>query len=311
MKVDIRSFSEKDLSTFVGLLNEARKSAYEFLPFTEEEVEERLRGGKSKVLIAEEDDEIVGTITYNDGYWGEELRWLAVRVVPDQKVIEDVLVREAEKLVRRGTVFTSVDDGSPKTTDWIDRGYAPSGGLYQMIAKLEALKPIPQVQEGTSIRSMKPGEEKEVVATVNAVFGWDRLKPDFVEKGKVDSPPFDEEWVQVAFHEGKLVSVVVAWPATEFNVYYKTKRGYLGPAATLPEYRGKKLASALTVRAMNVLFEKGMDTVVLHTSELNVPSVTLVRQIGFQVGHHLKFLKKNVPDVDRVDRNLIDEKPEN
>lgn len=311
MKVDIRSFSEKDLPTFVKLLNEARKSAYEYLPFAEEEVEERLRRGKSEVLIAEEGDEIVGTITYSDGYWGEELRWLAVRVVPDQKVIEDALVREAEKLVRRGTVFTSVDDGSPKTTDWVDRGYAPCGGLYQMIVKLEASRPVPKVQGGTSIRSMRQGEEKEVVAMVNAVFGWDRLKPDFVEKGKVDSPPFDEEWVQVAFHGDQVVSVVVAWPATEFNAYYKTKRGYLGPAATIPEYRGKKLASALTVRAMNVLFENGMDTVVLHTSELNVPSVTLLRQIGFQVGHHIKFLKKNVPQTDRVDRNLIDEKPEN
>jgi hypothetical protein len=35
--------------------------------------------------------------------------------------------------------------------------------------------------------------------------------------------------------------------------------------------------------------------VVLHTSELNVPSVTLLRNIGFEVGHHVKFLRKNLP----------------
>jgi ribosomal protein S18 acetylase RimI-like enzyme len=158
---------------------------------------------------------------------------------------------------------------------------------------------------------MKPGEEPEVVATVNAVFGWDRLKPDFVEKGNVDAPPFNEEWVHIACHGNKVVSVVVAWPAVKFNAYFGAKRGYLGPAATLSDYRAKKLASALTVRAMNFLFEKGFDQVVLHTSELNVPSVTLLRNLGFEVGHHIEFLKKNVTPKDQVDPNLIDEKPRN
>jgi ribosomal protein S18 acetylase RimI-like enzyme len=311
MNLEIRSFSIKDLPVFVKLLNESRRGSYEYMPITEEEMEERLSRGKSTVLIAEEDGEIVGTVTYTDGYWGEEMRWLAVRTGSDQKSIEDALVGEAEKLVKRGTVFTAVDEGSPRAEDWIRRGFAPSGGLYQMVAKLDALRPVPQVQEDIMIRSMKAGEESQVIEAVNTVFGWERLKPDFVQKGKVDSPPFTEDWVQVAFHGTKVVSIVVAWPSTEFNALYKANRGYLGPAATLPDYRGKGLASALTVRAMNVLFQAGMDTVVLHTSELNVPSVTLLRNLGFQVGHQMRFLKKNVPRPYQVDRNLIDEKPEN
>jgi hypothetical protein len=62
---------------------------------------------------------------------------------------------------------------------------------------------------------------------------------------------------------------------------------------------------------MNFLFEKGFDQVVLHTSELNVPSVTLLRNVGLEVGHHIKFFKKSVPPKGQVDPNLIDERPEN
>jgi ribosomal protein S18 acetylase RimI-like enzyme len=311
MSLQIRSFKAKDLSTLVRLLNEARQGSYEFMPLTEEEVGARIQEGKSSALIAEKDGEIVGSATYNDGYWGEEIRWLGVRGGPDQKLIEDALVKKAEELVRKGTVFISVDAGSPKTNEWIDRGYAPSSGLYQMIAKLDSSRILPTLPEGFRIGSMKLGEEPEVVATVNAVFGWDRLKSDFVEKGKVDSSPFDEEWVHVAYHGNKVVSVVVAWPAVKFNAYFGAKRGYLGPAATLSDFRAKKLASALTVRAMNFLFEKGFDQVVLHTSELNVPSVTLLRNLGFEVMHHIRFLKKSVPPTGQIDPNLIDERPEN
>ena len=307
----IRSFSAQDLSALVRLLNESRQDSYEFVPLTEEEVSARIHESKSRVLVAEKDGGIVGCVSYNDGYWGEEIRWLGVRGGPDQKLVEDALVKKAEELVRKGTVFISVDAGSPKTSEWIDRGYALGGGLYQMSARLDCRRILPPFPEGFHIGSMKLGEESEVVATVNAVFGWDRLKPDFVEKGKVDSPPFNVEWVHVAYHGNKVVSVVVAWPAVKFNAYFGAKRSYLGPAATLSDFRAKKLASALTVRAMNFLFEKGFDQVILHTSELNVPSVTLLRNLGFEVMHHIRFLKKSVPPKGQINPDLIDERPEN
>ncbi|MGA3191868.1 MAG: GNAT family N-acetyltransferase [Candidatus Bathyarchaeia archaeon] len=235
----------------------------------------------------------MGSVTYNDGFWGEEIRWLVVQPMPDRKLVENTLVSQVEKCVHGETVFASVDAGSPRTSDWIERGYKPEGGLYQMIAKLECVRPLPAAPEGVTIRSSRPKEEKKVVETVNSVFGWERLKQGFVEKGKVESPPFDEEWVHLATLEDRILSVVVAMPAVKYNTLFGGRRGYLGPAATVPEFRSKKLASALTVRAMNFLFEKGMDTAVLHTSELNVPSVTLLRNIGFEVGHHVKFLRKN------------------
>lgn len=72
------------------------------------------------------------------------------------------------------------------------------------------------------------------------------------------------------------------------------RRGYLGPAATLPEFRGRGLASALTQKAMNFLFVKGMDSVALYTGERNKPSVHLLKKLGFRVGHHWKILVKRL-----------------
>ena len=86
----------------------------------------------------------------------------------------------------------------------------------------------------------------------------------------------------------------MAKPDTDCIKYLHLKRGYLGPAATLPEFRNKHLASALTARAMNFLFEKGMDSVRLGTSEQNVSSIALLRSLGFQVDIVRKILRKNL-----------------
>lgn len=294
MSIKVRGFEERDLPTLLKLFNTAWKGMYEFMPLTDDEVRARVQMDESKVLVADEEGKIVGSATYSDGYWGEEIRWLAVEEVGDSQLVRDTLITEVERMVHGESVFAMVDSGSPEIGEWTKRSYVIDGGLYQMIAKLDGVRPVPVVPEGTVLRSMNADEEKRIVEAVNGVFGWDRLKPDFVERGEVESPPFDREWVQLAELKGKILSVVVAWPAVKFNHYFGTKRGYLGPAATIPEYRSKKLASALTVRAMNFLCEKGIDTVVLHTSERNLPSVKLLNSIGFEVGHDFKFLRKSI-----------------
>ena len=82
---------------------------------------------------------------------------------------------------------------------------------------------------------------------------------------------------------GRIVSAVVAKPDTDAMKHLHLNRGYLGPAATLPEFRNRHLASALTARAMNFLYKKGMDHVILGTSEQNTSSIALLRSLGFQV----------------------------
>lgn len=283
------------MSALVRLLNEALGKSNEFTPYTDEGLRSWIQEGRLKIFIAEENGQIIGSAVYDDCHWGEEIEWLVVPESPNRRTVEKSLVEEAEECVKRGAVFTSVDADSPTINEWIERDCRAEGGLYHMVAGLGGLKPLPGVPRDIILRSLSPNEEKELVEAVNAGFGWERLKIGIVQTWKTENPPFSEEWVQVGEFKDKIVSVVASRPDIRYNRSFDGKRGYLGPATTLAEFRGKNLASALTVRAMNLLFEKGMDSVALYTAEQNVPSMTLLLKLDFKIGHHWKLMRKNLP----------------
>jgi ribosomal protein S18 acetylase RimI-like enzyme len=257
-----------------------------------EKLRSRIQERELRILVAEESGGVEGFVAYNDGHWGEAIEWLCVLERSDRKLVQDVLVREIEKCVKADWVFTVVDAGSPKISEWVERGYEPEGGLCHMVARLEGLEPIPQVPEGRIIRSLKPAEEKELVEAVNAGFGRERLKTGVIQRWKAEYPSFSEEWVHVAELHGGIISGVVSKPDTKYTLFFNGRRGYLGPAATLAEHRGRNLAAALTRRAMNFLFEGEMDSVALYTAEQNVASLVLLKRLGFEIGHRWKFLRK-------------------
>jgi len=294
MAVQFRSFTDKDLQRLVRMLNDAYKGSYEFTSYTGESLSSWIKEGKLKILMVEENGEVLDSAAYHDGHWGEEIEWLIIPESPNQKFIEKELVGKIEEYVKGQTVFTAVDAGSPKINEWIESGYKPEGGLYHMVAEINGLKPLPKIPEDIIIRSLKPNEEKEFVEALNAGFGLERVKLGVIQRWKLEFPSFTEEWIHIAEINDKIVSVAVAKPDTRYNRFFGGKRGYLGPAATLTEHRGKNLASALTRRAMNFLYEKEMESVALYTSEQNIPSTTLLRKLDFKVGHHWKFMRKNL-----------------
>jgi ribosomal protein S18 acetylase RimI-like enzyme len=295
MNTQIREFADADMPAALRLLNDAHRGSYEFSPFTEENIHFQIQERKAEILVAEGKDEVLGVVAYRDGHWGEEILWLATSATPNQTLVADGLVAEAEKYVKRGELFTSIDAGSPEAEEWAARGYRLDDGLYQMLIALDAAIPLPKVPDGILVRSLRTDEERELIEVVNAVFGWERLKSGVIEEWKADFPPFDEEWVHVVESGGRLVSAVASRPDTNHNKLFGTNRGNLGPAVTLPEFRGKHLASILTRRATNLLFQKGMDSAVLYTRDQNVPSVTLLQKLGFRIGHHWRFMRKNFP----------------
>jgi ribosomal protein S18 acetylase RimI-like enzyme len=277
------------------LLNEEYSNSYEFIPFDEERVLSQIRRRRLKILVAEENGKVLGLIaTHSHEDSEEDVSWLVASKEHNQIAIENMLVNELEKNVKADTISTSIDEENPRITNWINRGYTLQPGFQRMSAKLDSLKPIPQVAEGTKLRSLRPDEEKELMAVTNTGFGWQRLELGDLETWKSEDPPFSEDWVQVAEVDETIVSAVVAKPDTDCIKYLHLKRGYLGPAATLPEFRNKHLGSALTARAMNFLFEKGMDSVRLGTSEQNVSSIALLRSLGFQVDIVRKILRKKL-----------------
>ena len=298
MTIRISEFTEKDLPTIVRLLNEEYKGSCEFIPFDEERVLSQIRKRDLKILVAEENGRVLGLIgTRLEEHSEEDIFWLAAYEGYNREIVENMLVNEVEKNAKGDTISTMIDEGSPRIRDWINRGYVLQAGFQRMSAKLNGLKPIPTVAEGIRLRSLRPDEEEKLVEVVNTGFGWRRLEPGCLEAWKSDDPPFSEDWVQIAETDGRMVSAVVARPDTNYVKYLHLKRGHLGPAATLPEFRNKYLASALTARAMNFLFERGMDSVRLGTSEQNVSSIALLRSLGFQVDIVRKIMRKKLKNT--------------
>ena len=294
MNLKITAFAREYASSLVRLLNDEYANSYEFIPYTVDKLLKEIEERNLTVLVARGNGEILGCIALHAGHHGEHIEWLASLKGVHQQVVEEMLVSEVEKRVAGSTLSVRVDAESPKMRFWIERGYKAEDGFYHMVARLDGIKPLPQIPEGTIIRSLKPEEEKALVETVNNGYGWERLREGFIAQWKAEHPPFDESWIHVAEIDGKIVSAVASRPDTEYNKFYNAKRGYLGPAVTLPKYRGRNLASALTCRAMNFLYEEGMDSVALHTAEQNTPSVTLLKKLGFEVKHVWKFMHKNI-----------------
>jgi len=293
MMVKIRKFRQEDLTELVNIINDSYKDSYEFIPYTEDSLLKEIMERKLNVLVAEEKGEIKGLISYWHGGWGEEIDFLCVKECENQSQIEDMLLQEVEKFVSGEKLFIALGAEKIDYEKWAKRGYKPEGGLYHMTAELKELKPIPPIPKEIVLRSLKIGEEKKLVEVVNTAYGGERLTLNSIQKWKERDPIFNEDWIHVADYKGEIVSVVVSRRDIKYNSYFRAKRGYLGPAATLPEYRGKGLASALTQKAMNFLLEKGMNCVGLYTSERNKASVNLLKKLGFKVAYRWKFLTKH------------------
>jgi len=300
-------FTSKHLPAVAQLLNDIYGiSSFEFIPYDEERVLSEIQKRSMKVQVAEENGLVVGVVgTHSHPEQDtEDVSWLVAQNGPDEVTVRGLLMDAVERSVKASVVTTGISQGDLRLGFWSDRGYVLRPGWLRLSARLDGLKPIPTVAEGVVLRSLRVGEEGEFVRVMNAGFEWERVEVGDLAVWKVENPPFDEEWVQVAEFKGRIASVVVAKPDTDYNKHLHLKRGYLGPAATLKEYRNMHLASALTARAMNFLWEKGYDSVRLGTSEQNVSSNALLHSLGFHVDSVRKVLRKELrknekPSMDR------------
>jgi len=308
MAITVRCFTYNDMPTVIAQLNKDREGSYEYRLLTDKTFRSWLQQGRLRILVAEKNGQFLGSSGYNDSFWGEEISWLITPDDEDRKIAEAALLEGVEKYVRKGMLFVALEEGSPDIEEWSQRNFKLEGGMYHMVAKLRTERTLPSIPEGVVVRSLRKDEEKAFVKAVNMGFQNERVKIGDIRKWKEESPPFDEEWVSVADINDKIVSVVVGKPDSWYNKSFKGNRGYLGPASTLHEHRGKNLASALTVRAMNFLLAKGMDSVALYTSEQNAASFALLKRIGFEVSHHWRFMRKYLtnPNPIRLQRSVAD-----
>jgi ribosomal protein S18 acetylase RimI-like enzyme len=273
----------KDLGEVLKLLNLRYANTYEFAPYTQESFRKFVLENDAKVVVAREGLGIKGAAIFFAGAWGNRIDMLATVKGRNARKIADLLVQEIESRFSGEKLYTTLEAGSPALKYWKRQGYSTDTVWCHMVAALKGMESIPPLRCGATLRSLGPGEEAELIDMTNRVFGFKRLSKGCIQRWKDRHPSFSEEWVQVAEVGGRIVSVVVATPDDEFNEDFGARRGHLGPAATLPEYRGMGLVTALTRRVMNLLFQKGMDSVNLYTSETNTPSIKLLLRLGFQV----------------------------
>ncbi len=290
----LRPYREGDLPELVQLVNKVCESSYEFIPCTAEKLREELQDAQAVWIAIDEHGQVRGLARLHREWYGEEIT-LCVLPGPEHHKTQELLLSAIEQEVQGEEVSTVIDSANQEQLDFfISQGYQSESSFYQLIAELNEPQLIPPLPEGYFLRSLRPDEEEAFVQLVNTAYEGERLQRGALTRWQTEDPAFSAEWVHVAEYEGRLVAAVVARTDREYNLYYHAKRGYLGPAATLPEHQGKGLAKALTVRAMNFFRERGLEQVSLYTWEGNPAALRVTHSLGFRISHQWKILTKPI-----------------
>jgi ribosomal protein S18 acetylase RimI-like enzyme len=293
----IRALGWNGLQTIIELLNADFDPAEGYPPYSFESLSHDLHGKDVTIWVLEENSGAVeGAIVCVTRRWGKEIYAIGAKGDTNKNAIEDALVFQAETQARgegEESLYVMADR-KKEIEKWKGRGFLEKDGIFQMVAPLGAIEPIPNLSEPVMFRSLRKGEEPVLVEVVNRSFGWERLQLGCLDSWRECDSSFDEGWVQVAEVSGKVVSAVVAMRDKEYNDYFGKSRAYLGPAATLPEFRGKNIASALTRKAMNFLIERGMESALVYVWSDNLPSLAVLRGLGFETEKYHTLLSKEL-----------------
>jgi ribosomal protein S18 acetylase RimI-like enzyme len=281
----VRPALEGDLPQLLGALNAKYAGTYEFSPYTAGSLLDMLKSG-AYIAVAEDGGRILGSVCCRSMALGDAIEWL-VAGDPDS---ERRLLAEAESHAKRGRAICFVADGSPEVNDWLRMGYSVEERELQMTLPLRRM-PAVSPPEGFMIRHLLDGEDPQLIDLVNSSFGWPRLRQEEVDSWR-RSPNFSNEWIHVAECGSRLVSVTVCKEDEDYNRSHAPKRGYIGPGATLPEFRGRSLASLLMTSVINFLHDRRFGEAVLYTSDANAPSLAMLRRTGFTARQTILLMSK-------------------
>ena len=290
----IRISNRDDLPKVIELLN--MSFSEEYPPFDIEGLSYTL-GDNSAIFVYEDDTSgITGAIVSMPSHLGREIYAIGVKEQNNKDMVEGLLVSRVEELAceKGEEKLYTLADSKKEIEKWEKSGFSENDGMYHMIAPLEIVEPIPFLKGPVVLRSLRKDEGQTLVDVVNLSFGWKRLSQNCMSSWSWFDNSFDESWVQVAEIQGKVVSAVVSMADKAFNEHFGKKRGYLGPAGTIPEFRGRNIASALTRFAMNFLIGKGMDSVSAYAWSNNKPSLAVLKSLGFKATRYHAFLSKDM-----------------
>ncbi len=290
--MELRRYRPDDLDALVGIHNAARSQDPEFVPYTPEKLERDLDEAVS-IWVAVEADRPIGAAFYCPMWYGHEIVSFT-RSDRDPERVDAELLQRVEADVAGDEAVTAVPAiQTDRIAFFESQGYRAEGGMVQLVADLHAEPPIPELPDNYRLRSLEPGERADFIAMVNAAYDADRLSADGFEQWRAH-PGWSEDWIQVVDHQGDLVAGVVARPDQAFNEHFGAKRGYLGPAAVLPEHGNQGLGRALTAASLEVVRSQGMDSASLFTTQGNAAVHRLTDHLGFREAHRWHFMRKEV-----------------
>lgn len=284
-----------DIDTMLALSNEAYRNSYEFTGFSSSDF--ALDKSGNFALLAESDETPVGCIMVESPSTFDpneaEITILAVSTKERVRNIEEALILAVEKYVEVANTSFWVGAENEKISWLPSRGYAMEPGYSHFVAQLATLPKEPVVQ-GVLFRSMKNSEVSEVIDVVNSAYGKRRLTPEHFDRWRREDPLFNEDWILVAVSEGKIVGVVCLRQDLDYNRVYAKHRGYMGPAATLREYRSRGIGKTLSWHGMEFLKARGMDEASLYTAENNLPVHKMVLDLGYENRYTWKRFNKTL-----------------
>jgi ribosomal protein S18 acetylase RimI-like enzyme len=279
--VAVDEMAPGNIPQVVGLLNERYRGSHEFVEYNNDSFVSYVRTVGAKAFVLK-DRGVKGVATLVGSGWGDKIDLFAVKPGKLSGQYHKALLKAVERAASADRLYTLLEEGEPSIGEWKACGYDEDGGWLQLIAQLRGELPLPTHKCPYKLRTMMQSDLEGIVSLANSSFGFERLSMDCLDAWKKEAPEFSHDWVFVAECAGVPVSMLVSKPDTEYNSSFGGKRGYLGPAATLPDYRSKGLATALTIMAMNSLMLKGMSEVSLYTSIHNAPSIRLLKNLGFK-----------------------------
>jgi ribosomal protein S18 acetylase RimI-like enzyme len=141
---------------------------------------------------------------------------------------------------------------------------------------------------------MRESEESQVIDVVNAAYGKRRLTQDHFDRWRREDPLFNEDWILVAISDGKMVGVLCLRQDLQYSRVLRRRRGYVGPAATLPQYRSRGIGKALNWHGMKFLKAQGLNEASLYTAENNLPVHRMVSALGYERRYTWKRFKKTL-----------------
>ena len=142
---------------------------------------------------------------------------------------------------------------------------------------------IPDTDHGFTIESFNPATDKQAwLALNNAIFINHPDQGNWVIQdleNRILEPWFDPNGLFLAVEGGELIGT--CWTKIHHGLVNQAPVGELYVVGTDPEHHGHGVARALSITAMNYLFNKGIKDAMLYVDADNERALKLYESLGF------------------------------